>query len=54
MSQKYLKPGKTNEEDRLNFVKFWAEYVREHSDADWSRQQNILIDSVIKLPKNRA
>ena len=44
----FMKPGRTNKEDRLNFVKFWAEYVRTHSDEEWSRQQNILINSQIK------
>ena len=34
--------------DRKKFVKFWARYVKEHSDEEWSRQQKILIDSQIK------
>lgn len=38
-------PGRTNQEDRLNFVKYWANYVRTHPDEDWSKQQNIVIDS---------
>jgi len=41
----FMKPGKDNKEDRINFVKFWANYVRTHSDVEWSEQQNILIDS---------
>ena len=44
---RYMKPGKNNKEDRVNFIKFWAEYIRTHSDKDWSEQQNIIIDSVI-------
>ena len=32
---KMFKPGKNNKEDRLNFVKYWAEYVKTHSDKDW-------------------
>lgn len=44
----FMKPGKTNKEDRLNFVDFWANYVRTHSDKEWSKQQNVLIDSQIK------
>ena len=39
-----------NERERLQFVKFWAEYVKTHSDEEWSRQQNILIDS--QMPKD--
>jgi len=44
----FMKPGKTNKQDRLNFVKFWAEYIKTHSDKEWSKQQNMLIDSQIK------
>ena len=49
---KYLKPGKDNKEDRLNFVEYWAEYVRTHSDKEWSKQQNVLINSMMKNAKN--
>jgi hypothetical protein len=31
--------------ERLSFVKFWARYVRTHSDREWSEQQRVLIDS---------
>ena len=49
MEQKreFMKPGKTNKEDRMNFVKFWANYVKTHSDKEWSEQQNIVINSQI-------
>lgn len=43
----FLKPGKNNKEERLNFVKFWVDYIKTHSDKEWSRQQNVLIDSQI-------
>ena len=43
-----LKPGKDNREERINFVKFWAEFVRTHDDKEWSRQQNIIINSQLK------
>jgi len=43
----YMKPGKNNAEDRLNFVKYWANYVKTHKDEEWSRQQNIVINSQI-------
>lgn len=43
----FMKPGKTNEEDRIEFIKFWAEYVKTHDDEEWSEQQNIIIDSQI-------
>ena len=32
----------------MEFVKFWAKYVRTHDDKDWSRQQNIIINSCMK------
>lgn len=44
----YMKPGKDNQEDRLNFVKYWANYVKTHEDSEWSKQQNMLINSQIK------
>ena len=44
----FLKPGKNNKEDRLNFVKYWVEYIKTHSDKEWSKQQNMLINSQIK------
>ena len=47
-----LIPGKTNKQDRLNFVKYWANYVRTHSDKEWSRQQNVLINSIMQNAKN--
>jgi hypothetical protein len=43
-----MKPGKTNEEDRINFIKFWANYVKTHEDEEWSEQQNIIVDSQIQ------
>ena len=49
---KYLKPGKDNKEERMNFVKYWANYVKTHSDEEWSRQQNILINSIMQNAKN--
>ena len=33
---------------REDFVKYWANWVRTHPDKEWSRQQNIIIDSQIK------
>lgn len=42
-----MEPGRTNDEDRMNFIEFWANYIKTHSDKEWSRQQNVLIDSRI-------
>lgn len=41
-----------NNKDRMWFVKYWAEYVRTHSDKEWSRQQNVLINSLMQNAKN--
>ena len=43
----FLKPGKNNKEERINFVKYWANYIKTHKDEDWSKQQNIIINSQI-------
>ena len=39
---------KENEKERIRFVDKWAEYVRTHSDKDWSKQQNVIINSALK------
>ena len=41
-----------NDEDRMWFVEYWANYVRTHSDKEWSRQQNVLINSLMQNAKN--
>lgn len=41
-----------NNQDRMWFVKYWANYVRTHSDKEWSKQQNILINSMIENAKH--
>ncbi|HLC51315.1 MAG TPA: hypothetical protein VJH90_02990 [archaeon] len=50
----FMKPGKTNREDRINFVKFWAKYIRTHRDEEWSEQRNILIDSQMQYEKRTS
>ncbi len=39
---------KENEKERKSFIHKWAEYVRTHSDKDWSKQQNVIINSALK------
>jgi len=41
----FLKPGKTNKEERINFVKYWVEFMKSHSDEEWGEEQNNLINS---------
>jgi hypothetical protein len=37
-----------NKKERRSFVRKWAEYVRTHDDKEWSRQQNVIINSSLK------
>jgi hypothetical protein len=47
------KDKKRNAQERMKLVEKWAEYVRTHSDEEWSRQQNILINSVMQNVRDR-
>jgi len=40
--------SKENQKERFRFIDQWAEYVRTHSDQDWSRQQNVIINSCVR------
>ena len=42
---------KQNNKDRMWFVDYWAEFVRTHSDQEWSRQQNVIINSQLQGAK---
>ena len=44
----YLSFIQENEKDRRRYVCKWAEYVRMHDDKDWSRQQNVIINSALR------
>jgi len=37
-----------NRKERLAFVKYWADFVRNNPDEVWSEMQNNVIDSQIK------
>jgi len=47
-----LKPDKDNKQERMNFVEYWAEFVKNNPDKVWSKQQNLLINSQIKNAQN--
>jgi len=32
----------------MRFIDRWAEYVKNHSDKEWSKQQNKIINSNLK------
>ncbi|MGQ4894246.1 MAG: hypothetical protein ACP6IQ_06490 [Candidatus Njordarchaeia archaeon] len=36
------------DKQRLDFVRFWVEYIRKMSSDIWSKQQKELIDAMIK------
>ena len=44
----FMKPGKTNKEDRESFIKYWAAYMRSVPDEEWSEQQNVVINSQLQ------
>lgn len=37
-----------NRQQRYEFIKEWAEYVRTHPDDDWGEQVNTLVNSQIE------
>lgn len=37
-----------NKKQRLDFVRFWAKYVKEHKNEVWSSQQAKFINSVLR------
>ena len=39
---------KENQKERFRFIDEWAKYVRTHDDKDWSRQQNVIINSCLR------
>ena len=41
------KEKEKNLEERFEFIKKWAEYIKTHSDEEWGEQQKMLIDSQI-------
>ncbi len=36
-----------NAKERLEFIDFWVNYIKTHSDKEWSSQQKDLIDAQI-------
>ena len=41
-----------NHEERLRFIREWAEYVRTHPDDDWGEQVNKWVNSQIQSARN--
>ncbi len=46
--------SKHNLKERLEFVRIWAKYVKYTPNKKWSKQQNILINSVMKSVNQNA
>lgn len=46
--------GRRNAAQRRDSVRLWAEFVRTHDDAEWSRQQNRLVDSQLRTANEMA
>jgi len=49
--EKLEEKKKKNIEQRREFVKQWANYVKNNPDKKWSKQQNTVINAQIKLRK---
>lgn len=39
---------KANQKERNWFIDYWAEFVRTHSDKEWSSQQKVFINPILK------
>ena len=48
---KFLKVAESNQEDRMNFVIFWANFVRSHDDKVWGEQHKRFINSMMQNAK---
>ena len=42
---------KKNQKERLEFVDFWSRYIKDHPDREWSKQQNVIINSCLRSSK---
>ena len=43
-----MKFTKKNLKERLAFVDLWSKYVLDHDDKEWSKQQNVIINSCLR------
>lgn len=41
----------SNQKQREEFIDLWVNYIKTHSDQEWSKQQNVLINSMLKGAK---
>jgi len=40
-----------NQKQREEFIDFWVKFVKTHKDSEWSKQQNLLINSQLQGAK---
>lgn len=38
-----------NSKERMEFIDLWSKFVLENEDGEWSRQQNIIINSCLRF-----
>jgi len=38
--------------DRINFIKYWVNYLQTHSDEDWSEGQAVLINGQFEATRH--
>lgn len=49
---KLLKVAESNNEDRMNFVVFWANYVKSNSDKVWGEQHKKFVNAMMQSAKH--
>jgi hypothetical protein len=42
-----------NQQERFAFIDFWTNYMKTHDDKEWSRQQAVLINSILRNKINK-
>lgn len=47
------KEKERNHKSNLAFIDFYVEYMKKHTNKEWSRQQNRLINSIYKYPRKK-
>ncbi|MBS3137956.1 hypothetical protein J4232_05980 [Candidatus Woesearchaeota archaeon] len=41
-----------NDNERMWYVEYWANYVNSHTDKEWSSQQKVIINSQLQNAKH--
>ena len=50
----FMKPGRTNKEDRENFIKYWVKFMKSRKEEEWSEIQNKVINSQLQGAKDNV